>query len=65
MMDLLINNKSTKKFKDNNWDFYRNNCVGFIFQSYNLIPHQTVLENVELALTLSGVNKKERKKSEK
>jgi len=59
--DLIINNKSTKEFKDREWDTYRNHRVGFIFQSYNLIPHQTVLENVEIALTLSGVNKKERK----
>lgn len=59
--DLVINGKSTKTFTDGNWDTYRNHSVGFIFQSYNLIPHQTVLANVELALTLSGVSKKERK----
>ncbi len=59
--DLVINGKSTKTFTDENWDTYRNHSVGFIFQSYNLIPHQTVLANVELALTLSGVSKKERK----
>lgn len=59
--DLIINGKSTKKFKDKDWDAYRNYSVGFVFQSYNLIPHQTILSNVELALTLSGVNKKERK----
>lgn len=58
--DLIINGKSTKDFKDKDWDNYRNHRVGFVFQSYNLIPHQTVLENVELALTLSGVSKKER-----
>lgn len=58
--DLLINGKSTKSFKDSDWDYYRNVSVGFIFQSYNLIGHQTILKNVELALTLSGVNKKER-----
>ena len=60
--DLIIKGKSTKQFKDSNWDSYRNHSVGFVFQSYNLIPHQTVLENVELALTLSGVSKKERQK---
>ena len=54
--------KSTKNYKDRDWDFYRNNSIGFVFQSYNLIPHQTVLSNVELALTLSGVSKAERKK---
>ncbi len=59
--DLIINGKSTKKFKDRDWDTYRNHSVGFIFQSYNLIPHQTVLSNVELALTLSGVSKAERR----
>lgn len=59
--DLVINGKSTKTFTDNDWDTYRNHSVGFIFQSYNLIPHQTVLANVELALTLSGVSKKERR----
>lgn len=60
--DLKINGVSTKNYKDRDWDFYRNNSVGFVFQSYNLIPHQTVLSNVELALTLSGVSKAERKK---
>lgn len=60
--DLIINGKSTKKFKDKDWDNYRNHRVGFVFQNYNLIPHQTVLQNVELALTLAGINKKERKK---
>ena len=59
--NLIINGKSTKDFKDKDWDAYRNYSVGFVFQSYNLISHQTVLSNVELALTLSGVNKKERK----
>ena len=60
--DLKINGKSTKEFKDRDWDAYRNHSVGFVFQNYNLIPHQTVLSNVELALTLSGVSKKERRK---
>ena len=60
--DLIINGKSTKEFKDRDWDSYRNYSVGFVFQSYNLIPHQSVLSNVELALTLSGVSKEERKK---
>ena len=59
--NLIINGKSTKKFKDKDWDAYRNYSVGFVFQSYNLISHQTILSNVELALTLSGVGKKERK----
>ena len=59
--DLVINGVSTKEYKDADWDIYRNHSVGFVFQSYNLIPHQTVLENVELALTLSGVSKEERK----
>lgn len=59
--DLVINGKSTKEFKDRDWDAYRNYKVGFVFQSYNLIGHQTVLSNVELALTISGVSKKERK----
>ena len=59
--DLIINGKSTKDFKDSDWDAYRNHSIGFVFQSYNLIPHQTVLQNVELALTLSGVSKSERK----
>lgn len=60
--DLKINGVSTKNYKDRDWDFYRNNSIGFVFQSYNLIPHQSVLSNVELALTLSGVSKAERKK---
>lgn len=59
--DLIIEGKSTKDFKDADWDTYRNHSVGFVFQNYNLIPHQTVLANVELALTLSGVSKSERK----
>ena len=60
--DLIINGKSTKYFKDRDWDSYRNYSVGFVFQNYNLIGHQTVLSNVELALTISGVSKKERRK---
>ncbi len=60
--DLIIEGKSTKDFKDGDWDSYRNHSVGFVFQNYNLIPHQSVLSNVELALTLSGVSKAERKK---
>ena len=60
--DLLIGGVSTKKYKDRDWDTYRNHKIGFVFQSYNLIPHQTVLANVELALTLSGVSKSERRK---
>ncbi len=60
--DLVINDKSTKEYKDSDWDTYRNHCIGFVFQSYNLISHQTVLSNVELALTLSGVSKSERKR---
>ena len=63
--DLIINGVSTKKYKDRDWDTYRNHSVGFVFQSYNLIPHQTVLSNVELALTLSGVKKSERRKRAK
>ncbi len=59
--DLIINGKSTKLFRDGDWDSYRNHSIGFVFQSYNLIPHQTVLSNVELALTLSGVSKAERR----
>jgi len=59
--DLIINGKSTKEFKDRDWDVYRNHSVGFVFQSYNLIPHQTVLQNVELALTLSGISRDERR----
>lgn len=60
--DLIINGKSTKEFKDRDWDTYRNHSIGFVFQTYNLIPHQSVLSNVELALTLSGVSKSERRK---
>ena len=63
--DLIINGVSTKNYKDLDWDNYRNHKIGFVFQSYNLIPHQTVLENVELALTLSGIGKHERKKRAK
>ncbi len=63
--DLSIYNKSTKKFKDADWDSYRNHSIGFVFQSYNLIPHQSVLANVELALTLSGVGKSERRRRAK
>ena len=60
--DIIINGISTKKYKDRDWDSYRNHTIGFVFQSYNLIPHQTVLSNVELALTISGISKAERKK---
>lgn len=63
--DLIINGRSTKDFKDRDWDSYRNHSIGFVFQSYNLIPHQTVLQNVELALTLSGVSKSERRERAK
>ncbi len=63
--DLIINEVSTKKYKDKDWDTYRNHRVGFVFQSYNLISHQTILKNVELALTLSGVSKKERRRRAK
>lgn len=63
--DLIINGISTKKYKDRDWDSYRNHTVGFVFQSYNLIPHQTVLSNVELALTISGIPKAERKRRAK
>ncbi len=63
--DLIINGKSTKQFKARDWDTYRNHSIGFIFQSYNLIPHQSVLSNVELALTLSGVSKSERRQRAK
>ena len=63
--DLVINGKSTKDFRDRDWDSYRNHSIGFVFQSYNLIPHQTVLQNVELALSLSGVSKSERRKRAK
>ena len=58
--DLIINGRSTKSYNDRDWDVYRNHRVGFIFQSYNLIPHQTVLGNVELALTIAGVGREER-----
>ncbi len=60
--DLIINGKSTKEYKDKDWDIYRNHRIGFVFQSYNLIPHQTVLGNVEIALTIAGVSKAERRK---
>lgn len=63
--DLIINDVSTKKYKDTDWDSYRNHSIGFVFQSYNLIPHQSILQNVELALTLSGVSKQERRKKAK
>ena len=60
--DLIINGRSTKDYKDGDWDAYRNHSIGFVFQSYNLIPHQTVLANVELALTLAGASKAERRR---
>ena len=60
--DLVINGKSTKEYEDKEWDSYRNHKIGFVFQTYNLIPHQSVLANVELALTLSGVSKAERRR---
>ena len=63
--DLIINNKSTKKFKNQDWDSYRNNCIGFIFQSYNLIGHISVLDNVEMGMTLSGISAKKRKEKAK
>nr|WP_302592195.1 ATP-binding cassette domain-containing protein [uncultured Marvinbryantia sp.] len=63
--DLIINGRSTKSYKDRDWDTYRNHSIGFVFRSYNLIPHQTVLQNVELALTLSGVSKSERRERAK
>lgn len=63
--DLVINGRSTKDFKDRDWDSYRNHSIGFVFQSYNLIPHQSVLQNVELALSLSGVSKEERRERAK
>jgi putative ABC transport system permease protein len=63
--DLVINGVSTKEYKDRDWDGYRNHSVGFVFQSYNLIPHQTVLQNVELALTISGISKAERRERAK
>ena len=59
--NLIINNVSTKDYKDRDWDSYRNHTIGFVFQSYNLIPHQTVLANVELALTIGGISKQERR----
>ena len=59
--DLIISGRSTKEYKDRDWDTYRNHTVGFVFQSYNLIPHQTVLSNVELALTLSGIPRAKRR----
>ena len=59
--DLIINGKSTKKYKDHDWDTYRNHSIGFVFQSYNLIPHQSVLKNVELALSIGGISKSERR----
>ncbi|WP_312373104.1 ABC transporter ATP-binding protein/permease [Lachnoclostridium sp.] len=63
--DLIINGISTKKYKDRDWDSYRNHTIGFVFQSYNLIPHQSILSNVELALTISGISNKERKRLSK
>ena len=63
--DLIINGRSTRDFGSRDWDTYRNHTIGFVFQSYNLIPHQTVLQNVELALTLSGVSKAERRRRAK
>jgi putative ABC transport system permease protein len=62
LKQIIINGISTKKYKDRDWDAYRNHTIGFVFQSYNLIPHQTVLSNVELALTISGISKSERKR---
>ena len=62
--DLIINGKSTKDFKDKDWDAYRNYSVGFVFQNYNLIPHQTILANVELALTISEFQKRKEKKEQ-
>ncbi len=63
--DLIISGKSTRDFKESDWDIYRNHRIGFIFQSYNLIPHQTILGNVELALTIAGISKEERQKKAK
>ena len=60
--DLIINERSTKEFKNKDWDAYRNNCIGFVFQNYNLISHLSILENVELGMTLSGVSAKKKKK---
>ena len=59
--DLIINDRSTKKFKQKDWDAYRNNCIGFVFQNYNLITHLSVLENIELSMTLSGISSKKKK----
>lgn len=59
--DLIINGRSTKQYGDRDWDTYRNHSIGFVFQSYNLIPHQTILENVELALSIGGIPKGERR----
>ena len=61
--DLIINGKSTKEFKNKDWDAYRNYSIGFVFQNYNLIPHQTILSNVELALTIGGISKKKSNQS--
>ena len=63
--DLLIDHKSTKKYKDEDWDAYRNSIIGFVFQNYNLISHLSVLDNVEMALTLSGIHASERKEKAK
>lgn len=63
--DLIINNRSTKNYKENDWNAYRNNCIGFIFQNYNLISHISILENVEMGMTLSGVSSKEKRKRAK
>ena len=62
---MIVNGESTKDFRDSDWDYYRNYSVGFVFQSYNLIPHQTVLANVEMALTISGYSKEEKRKKAK
>ena len=59
--DLIINGITTQKYKDRDWDSYRNHTIGFVFQNYNLIPHQSILSNVEMALTISGISKKKRK----
>ena len=63
--DLIVNDISTKKYKDKDWDSYRNHSIGFVFQSYNLIPHQSILSNVELSLAISGVSKSHRKERAK
>ena len=63
--DLIIDGTSTKKYKDSDWDYYRNHMIGFVFQNYNLIPHQSILANVELALTIGGVSRSERRKRAK